>query len=148
MAKSSAVTVADYLNELPEDRRAIIAQIREVITANLPPGYVECMNWGMISYEIPLTEYPHTYNKQPLSYVALAAQKNYYAIYLNGIYQDPERNAWFHTAFQQAGQKLDMGKSCVRFKRISDIPLTVIGQAVASITVADFIAQHEKQRNQ
>lgn len=91
MARSEAATVEDYLAELPEERRAVVRAIREVIRANLPPGYAETMNWGMIAYEVPLARYPDTYNKKPLAYAALAAQKNYYALYLNCVYGCPER---------------------------------------------------------
>ena len=88
MAKSNAATVQEYLDELPEDRRAVVAAVRDVVLRHLPKGYGENMNWGMISYEIPLERYPDTYNGQPLSYMALAAQKNHYALYLMCFYGD------------------------------------------------------------
>lgn len=147
MARSNAATVQEYLDELPEDRRAVIAMVRDVILQNLPEGYQECLSFGMIGYVLPLERYPDTYNGQPLSYVALAAQKNHYAVYLTCTYQDPRKEAWLRDAFQKAGKKLDMGKSCVRFKKLQDLPLDVIGQAVASTPPEDFIACYEAARS-
>lgn len=146
MAKSNAATVQEYLDELPEERRSVIATVRDVILRNLPEGYQERMSWGMICYEIPLERYPDTYNGQPLAYVALAAQKNHYAVYLTCTYQDQEKEAWFRDAYQKAGKKLDMGKSCLRFKKLQDLPLDVIGQAVAGTSPEEFIASYEAAR--
>jgi hypothetical protein len=144
MAKSSAKTVDEYLEELPADRRAVISAVRNVILRNLPEGYQEAMNWGMISYEIPLARYPKTYNGQPLAYAALAAQKNHYAVYLNGIYQQGTTPGWFAEEFRKAGKKLDMGKSCVRFRKLDDLPLGAIGMAIARVKPEEFIAQFEQ----
>ena len=146
MAKSSASTVEEYLAELPEDRRAVVAAVRDVVVKNLPRGYRETINWGMISYEIPLERYPNTYNKQPLSYAALAAQKNHYALYLTSVYQDEEGDGWLRREFEKRGKKLDMGKSCVRFKKLDDLPLDVIGQAIAATPPETFIASYEAAR--
>ena len=146
MAQSRAATVEDYLAELPPERRAVIATVRDTIRQKLPKGYRETMNWGMISYEIPLEDYPDTYNKQPLTYAALAAQKNHYAVYLTGVYQDPVQETTFREAFAKAGKKLDMGKSCVRFRKLDDIPLDAIGTAVASVNPREFIARYEANR--
>lgn len=144
MARSSAETVEEYLAELPQDRRRIVASVREVILRNLPAGYREAMNWGMIAYEVPLDRYPNTYNGQPLMYAALAAQKNSYTLYLMTIYNEGED--WLRTEFERAGKKLDMGKSCVHFRLIDDLPLDVIGKVVASTPVSDYIALYEKSR--
>ncbi|MCL5995679.1 MAG: DUF1801 domain-containing protein [Chloroflexi bacterium] len=146
MAKSSATTVEQYLNELPPDRRAVISALREVILSHLPDGYREGMNWGMITYEIPLDRYPDTYNGQPLGYVAVAAQKNYFSLYLMGVYQDSKQETWLKQGFEQAGKKLDMGKSCVRFRKLDDLPLDVVGQVIASTSPADLIAVYEQAR--
>jgi hypothetical protein len=146
MAKSSATTVEEYLNELPEDRRNVISTLRDVVLRNLPDGYRESINWGMINYEVPLERYPETYNGQPLGLAALAAQKNHYALYLNNVYQDPQKDAWFREEFQKAGKKLDMGKSCVRFRKLEDLPLDVIGQVVAGTPPEDLIATYEASR--
>jgi Domain of unknown function (DU1801) len=146
MASSKAATVERYLQELPEDRRAVVSAVRDVVVRNLPAGYRETMSWGMISYEVPLEDYPDTYNGQPLGCAALAAQKNYYALYLNCVYSDPAREQWLRDAFAQAGKKLDMGKSCVRFKKLEDLPLDVIGTLIAATPPAEFIALYQTAR--
>lgn len=146
MASSSARTVDEYLAELPPERRAVVSAVRDVMRRHLPDGYVEAMNWGMISYEIPLSRYPVTYNGQPLSYAGLAAQKHNYAVYLTGVYQHPALEARLRDAFARAGKRLDMGKSCLRFKRIEDLPLDVIGEIVEAIPVDAHIARYEASR--
>jgi Domain of unknown function (DU1801) len=104
------------------------------------------MNWGMISYEIPPERYPKTYNKQPLSYAALAAQKNYFVLHLMAVYGSPEQAAWFREEFRKAGKKLDMGKACVRFRKLDDLPLDVIGQVIARTPPDKYIAYYEATR--
>jgi hypothetical protein len=146
MVKSDAKTVEAYLNGLSEDRRGVVSKVRNAILESLPDGYVESMNWGMISYEIPLEVYPDTYNGEPLSYAMLAAQKNHYALYLMNVYQDPELDGQLRVGFEQAGKKLDMGKSCVRFRKLEELPLDVIRAVIASTEPADFIAKYEKSR--
>jgi hypothetical protein len=146
MARSSATTVEDYLAELPAERREVVSAVRDVVRRNLPKGFQETMNWGMISYELPLERYPDTYNGQPLNYAALAAQKNYYALYLMTASQDSEQEAFLKEAFKKAGKKLDMGKSCLRFKQLDDLPLDVIARVVASTPPDKFIAQYEASR--
>jgi hypothetical protein len=146
MSKSKASTVEEYLEELPAERRAVVSGVREVILRHLPEGYREAMNWGMISYEIPRERYPETYNGQPLGYAALAAKKNGYSLHLMCIYQDSEQERLLREGFAGAGLKLDMGKSCVRFRKLEDLPLEVIGRAVASTSPAQLIALHEAAR--
>jgi hypothetical protein len=146
MVSSNAPTVDEYLAELPPERRSIVASVRDLVCRNLPEGYRETMNWGMISYEVPLERYPDTYNKQPLSYAALAAQRNNYTLYLNNVYQDGERKKWLEREFQQAGKKLDMGKSCLHFKRLEDLPLDVIARVIGGTPPEQFIEQHEAGR--
>jgi hypothetical protein len=143
MVQSRAVTVEEYLANLPEERRAIIATVRDVVRRNIPDGYREGMAWGMIMYFIPLERYPDTYNGQPLGYVSLAAQKNHYALYLMGAYMDAGRAAAIAAGFAKAGKKLDMGKSCVRFRRLDDLPLDVIGDVVASMPVDEYLRMYE-----
>jgi hypothetical protein len=147
MAKSDATTAAEYLESLPPERREVVAAVRQVILDHLPAGYEERMNWGVLSYEIPLSRYPETYNGQPLTYVGLAAQKYYYALYLTCVYQDPRQLARLEEAVARAGKKLDMGKSCVRFKRLDALPLAAIGEIVASTTPDDYIARYEAARS-
>lgn len=146
MVSSAATTVDAYLAGLPPQRRAVIATLRDQINAHLPPGYEETMNWGMISWQIPLSRYPDTYNKQPLSYVALAAQKHHYALYLSGVYAESEQERRLHAGAAASGKKLEMGKSCVRFRNIEDLPLDVIGELIASMSVEAYIASHEARR--
>jgi hypothetical protein len=146
MVQSKAKTVKQYLAELPPERREIISKVRKTILENLPRGYSETMNWGMISYEIPLKDYPDTYNNQPLSYLALAAQKNNYSLYMMGVYQDSKQETKLKKGFKKAGKKLDMGKSCVRFRKLEDIPLDVIGELIASTPPEAMIERYEKSR--
>lgn len=146
MARSNATTVEDYLHELPPDRRAVVSAVRDVILRHLPAGYRETMNWGMISYEVPLESYPGAPGGQPLSYVCLAAQKNHYALYLMCVCGNAQRQAWLKAEFGKAGRKLDMGKSCLRFRRLEDLPLEVIGSVVASATPEQYIAGYEATR--
>ncbi|WP_433270506.1 iron chaperone [Actinosynnema sp. CS-041913] len=144
MARSDAATVEEYLAELPADRRAVVAAVRDVILANLPPGYDEGMAWGMITYSVPLSRSGKTYNGQPLAYVSLASQKNHLSLYLMGVYGEHEQE--FRAAFEATGRKLDMGKSCVRFKRLDDLPLDVIGREVARRPVDEFVAKASAAR--
>jgi Domain of unknown function (DU1801) len=144
--RSEATTVEAYLDELPEDRRTAIAAVRDTIRAHLPDGYREAMNWGMIAYEVPLETCPVTYNNQPLIYAALASQKNYMAVYLSGIYVDENTRARFEEAYLASGKRLNAGKSCVRFRKLDDLPLEVIGDAIAATSMADFVAAHERAR--
>jgi hypothetical protein len=135
MVSSAATTPAAYLASLPPDRRKVIAAVRKVVKERLPAGYVESMNWGMLAYEIPLSRYPDTYNKQPLMYLALAAQKNNFALYLTSISSDVALMGRLTAAYKAAGRKLDMGKGCLRFKTLEELPLDVIGDMVASTPV-------------
>ena len=139
MASSRAETVEQYLGELPDDRREAIVEVRAEILANLPEGVVETMAWGMIAYEIPLEVFPDTYNKKPLLYAALASQKNHMAVYLHSIYMNEDDAGWFQEAYVATGKKLDMGKSCVRFKKIHQLPVELIGEAIAKVTVDQFL---------
>src|ERR1019366_8516945 len=138
-----AANVEDYLQGLPEDRRVAISAVREVILANLPKGYEECMGYGMIGYVVPHSLYPAGYHcnpKLPLPFANLASQKNHMALYLMIVYGHKPTEQWFRQAWQAAGKKLDMGKCCVRFKKLDDVPLEVIGQAIARVSVKDYIA--------
>ncbi len=135
MVSSKETTPAAYLASLPADRRRIISAVRAVVKKHLPKGYVESMSWGMLAYEIPLERYPNTYNKQPLMYLALAAQKNNYALYLTSVSSDKVLMDRLTKAYKAAGKKLDMGKGCLRFKTLDELPLDVIADMVASTSV-------------
>lgn len=144
--RSDAGSVDQYLEGLPLERREMVAAIRAVILEHLPQGYEESMTWGMPTYEIPLDRYPDTYNGKPLAYISLASQKNYVSLYLMSVYGDAEAEKWFHDRYAQSGKKLDMGKSCVRFKRLEDVPLDVVAEVVERTSVEDMIARYEAAR--
>jgi hypothetical protein len=146
MPLSKAKTVAAYLKELPAERRAVVSAVRDVVVKNLPKGYRESMAFGMITYDLPLERYRNTYNGQPLCYAALAAQKNHYSLYLMTAYGDPKQEKALKAAFGKAGKKLDMGKSCVRFKKLDDLPLEAIGKLIASVPPDAYIARYEELR--
>ena len=144
--QSQAATVADYLNELPEERREAIAKVRAVIRKNLPKGFAEQMSYGMIGYVVPHKLYPAGYHcdpKQPLWFASLGSQKNHMALYLMTVYQSPGMEQWLRQRFQASGKKLDMGKSCIRFKKLEDLPLDVIGEAFGRVSLADYIVNYE-----
>lgn len=146
MAKGNAATVKDYLDELPPERREVISAVRKLVKKHLPKGYVEAMGWGMICWQIPLSRYPETYNGQPLGYVALAAQKTNYSLYLMGVYANSAQEKLLKDAYKKAGKKLDMGKSCLRFKRLEDLETDAIGELIASTPPEDYIAKYEANR--
>jgi uncharacterized protein YdhG (YjbR/CyaY superfamily) len=146
--QSKAKTIDQYLAELPADRRGAIMKVRTVILNNIPEGFKETMQYGMISYVIPIERYPNTYNRQPLAIVALASQKNYMSFYLMSIYGDEKKRAWFKKEHKKSGKKLNMGKSCVRFKKVEDLPLDLIAEAVARTSVKEFIERYEESRKQ
>jgi hypothetical protein len=145
--QSRARTVDEYLKSLPPDRREVISAVRKVILANLPEGYEECMSYGMIGYVVPHRIYPAGYHcdpSLPLPFANLASQKNHMALYLMCCYGDKATDQWFRKAWAAAGKKLDMGKSCVRFKKLEDVSLEVIGQVIARVPVKNYIARIEQ----
>lgn len=146
MVSSQAATVAEYLDELSEERRAVVARVRQTVLDHLPAGYQETMRWGMISYEIPLERYPDTYNGQPLAYIGLAAQKRHYALYLMGVYADSDQERRLREVYAQRGLRLDFGKSCLRFRRLEELPLDLIAELVAATPPEAHIAQYEASR--
>ena len=141
MARSNAKTPADYLKELPVDRRREISRVRTMVRKHLPDGYREVMNFGMITYEVPLSRHPKSYNGQPLCFAALAAQKNYLSLYF--MPTDAKVLGRLKAAFKQAGKKLDMGKSCIRFKQADDLPLDAIGAEIAAVPLDKYVAYIE-----
>ena len=146
MARSKAGSVEDYLEELPRQRREALQEVRKVVLDNLPAGYVETINWGVITYEIPLERFPDTYNKRPLMYAALASQKNHMSLYLMCVYSHKESRVRFEEKFKASGKKLNMGKSCVRFKRVEDLPLDVVGEVIAGTSVDAYIRFYQESR--
>lgn len=143
---TTATSVQDYLLSLTSEQRSVIDPVRSMIISHLPLGFVETINWGMLSYEIPLELYPNTYNKKPLNYIGLAVQKQYFSLYLMPAYMDLKVYQTLMDAFEKAGKKLSMGKSCIRFKKVEDLPLDLIGSIIASHTVESFIAAYEVAR--
>jgi hypothetical protein len=144
--QSKAQAVDEYLAELPPERRAALQAVRAVILENLDEGYAEGMQYGMIGYFVPHSVYPPGYHcdpRQPLPFASLASQKNHMAVYLMCNYDNPQHEEWFRKAWAQTGKKLDMGKSCIRFKKVEDLALAVIGQAIARVPARDFIAYYE-----
>ncbi len=141
--RSEATSVEEYLAALPEQRREAIAAVRQVILDRLPEGYEESMNWGMISYEVPLSTAPDTYNGKPLMYAALASQKNHMAVYLTAIYMDEVARERFEAEYRATGKRFDAGKSCVRFRELADLPLDLLGEAIASLPVDEFVERVE-----
>ena len=147
--QSKAKTVSAYLAELPADRRKSIEQVRKVILKSLPKGYEEMMQYGMIGYAVPLSLYPQGYHckkDEPLPFISLASQKNNMAIYFFCLYQNAAEKAQFVKEYKASGKTLDMGKSCIRFKKPEDLALDVIGKAIARTPVKKFVQTYEKAR--
>ena len=143
MVMSKAASVEDYIAEQPAERARVLRTVRQMVKKHLPKGYRESMDYGMITWSVPLERYPDTYNGRPLCYAALAAQKNYFSLYLMGVYGFPEREKALRDAFAKAGKKLDMGKSCVRFKSLDDLPLDGVGKIIAGVPPELLIEHHE-----
>ena len=144
--QSAAKTVSEYLAELPEDRKAAISKVRAVIKKNLPKGFAESMCYGMIAYSVPLKLYPAGYHCNPslgLPFAGLASQKNYMSFYLMTAYQAGKIETLIREGFAKAGKKLDMGKCCIRFKKIEDLPLDVVAEAIGKVSVGDYILYYE-----
>ena len=139
-------TPAQYIASLPADRAKTIATVRALVNRHIPRGYQECLVWGTIGWAIPLSRYPDTYNKQPMTYVALSSQKNYCSLYLMGAYANSTQLEQLKAAFKAAGKKLDMGKCCVHFETPEDLPLEAIGNLIAAISSEKWIEIYEQSR--
>ena len=146
MAKTNASTVGQYLEELPADRRSTISAVRKVVLDNLPLGYEEMIEWGAITYAIPLEEYPDTYNGKPLCIAAISSGKNYCSLHLMAVYGHAPTRKWLEDQFTQSGKKLDMGKACVRFKTPDDLPLDAIAKVIAKVPPDKYIKVYEQSR--
>ncbi|MDO8997028.1 MAG: DUF1801 domain-containing protein [Sediminibacterium sp.] len=146
---SDAKTVVEYLEQIPEDQKTVVIKLQKIIKKNLPKGFKEVMNYGMIGYVVPHSIYPDGYHCNPtlpLPFMGLAAQKNFVAFYHMGIYADPKLLKWFTEAYsKQVTSKLDMGKSCLRFKKNSTVPFELIGELVQKMTTDDWIKLYEKK---
>jgi hypothetical protein len=145
--RSEAATVEGYLAGLPADRREALTAVRDVVRRALPPGYEEAMQYGMITWHVPASRYPGTDDGQPLAYVSLASQKHHMALYLMGVYVDEELERRVREGFRAAGKKLDMGRSCLRFRRLEDLPLDVIADVLPAYPVERLVEKHEAARS-
>lgn len=147
--KSKVQTVEEYIEQLPPERKKPILELRTVILKNLPKGFVEIINYGMIGYVVPHTIYPKGYHcdpKQPLPFINLASQKNFIAFYHMGLYAVTELQEWFVKEYPKHSKaKLDMGKSCIRFKKLGHIPVYLIGELCSKLTPKDWISIYETQ---
>lgn len=144
MKKTTAKTIAEYLEQLPEDRRAALTKLRKLLNQNVPKGYKEALAWGMITWSVPLDVYPDTYNREPLCYAAIGNQKNHMSLYLMSTYADTPQYRQLVAGFEAAGMKLDMGKACIRFKKLDDLPLDVIADVAAAVPVQAFVESAKK----
>ena len=146
--QSKAINVSEYLREIPQERQQAFNKLRQTILENMPKGFEECMIYGMVGYVVPHSIYPKGYHcdpKLPLSFTSIASQKNFIALYHMGIYMNPKLLEWFTTEFpKHSKHKLDMGKSCIRFKKIDQIPYELIAELIKKISVEDWIADYEK----
>ncbi len=145
--QSKATTPKEYLDELSDERRAAISAVRDVVLENLPDGYEEMMEFGMITYAVPLSVFPKTYNKKPLMYAALASQKRHMALYLTNVYGDGSLEAWFRERYLATGKRMDMGKSCVRFRKLDDLPLDLVGETIAKTPLDEFLEIYRASRS-
>lgn len=146
--QSTAKTPAEYVDSLPDERKSVIENIRKTVLDNLPEGFEETMGYGMLGYVVPHSIYPSGYHcdpKTPLPFISVASQKNFIALYHMGIYADESLLNWFVAEYpKHCKTKLDMGKSCIRFKKMDDIPYELLGQLVAKMSVQDWISLYEK----
>jgi len=146
--QSKAATVEAYLQNLPAERKAALQAVRKVILQNLDADYEEGMQYGTICYYVPHRVFPDGYHcnpSQPLPFAMLASQKNHMAVYLCSIYGSASEEGWFRAAWAKSGKKLDMGKSCIRFKKLEDLALDVVGQAVRRVPARAFVARYQEQ---
>jgi uncharacterized protein YdhG (YjbR/CyaY superfamily) len=145
--QSDCKTPQEYLDLLPEDRKIAIEKLRKIIKLNLPEGFQEEMSYGMLGYVVPHTIYPKGYHCKPnlpLPFMNIASQKNFIALYHMGVYSNPELLNWFIAEYSKlVKSKIDMGKSCIRFKKMEDIPYELIGELAAKMTVSEWISIYE-----
>jgi uncharacterized protein YdhG (YjbR/CyaY superfamily) len=143
-----ATTVDEYVSQIPDDRKGPFGQLRSAILENLPQGFEECMSYSMPSYSVPHSIYPAGYHckpEEPLPFLSIASQKNFIAYYHMGVYSMPELLQWFQTEWADRGLgKLDMGKSCIRLKKVDSIPFDLLGELASKITVDQWIAGYER----
>ena len=146
MVSSTAQSPDEYIASLPPDRREALTAVRDVIRRNLPDGFEEGMEFGMLAWYVPLERFPDTYNGHPLGLAALASHKQYISLYLNTVYGDPQLADWFRARYAASGKRLNMGKSCLRFRSLDDLPLDVIGETIARVPLDRYVAHYQAAR--
>lgn len=147
----TVASVKEYLLRLPEEKRETVEEVRRVMLENLNPGFEEGIQYGMIGYYVPHSIFPRGYHakpSEPLPFAHIGVQKNHIAVYLMGLYADPAREKAFRDKWAKTGKKLDMGKSCIRFKKLEDLALDVLGRAIRDISVADYVGHYERTLDQ
>ncbi|MDA7804620.1 DUF1801 domain-containing protein [Schleiferiaceae bacterium] len=144
-----ARTIAEYVKQIPEDRQQVFEKLLSILRENLPPGFEECLSYGMPAFSVPHSLYPKGYHVSPkvaLPFISNASQKNFIAFYHMGLYATPELNSWWQEEYPKySKRKLDMGKSCVRFKKMDDIPFELIQELAQKVSPEEWIATYEKQ---
>jgi hypothetical protein len=140
------LTVNEWLASVPADRKDAINAVRDVVNANLPSGYEETVDWGMLAWVVPLSTLPHTHNDHPLLLAALGAHNKLMTIYLMTVYGDAKIRKEFETAYRKSGKKLHMGGSCVHFKKLEDLPLDVVGNTIARVAVDKYVERYQSTR--
>ena len=146
MTKGSALTVSQWLASVPADRKDAINAVRDAVNENLPHGYEETVDWGMLAWVVPLATLPNTHNGRPLMLAALGAHTRRMTIYLMNVYSDPRIRKDFETGYKKTGKKLDMGGSCVHFKTLDDLPLDVVGNTIARVPLDEFVERYQHSR--
>jgi hypothetical protein len=146
LKKRPALTVAEWLASVPADRKDAINAVRDVVNAHLPQGYEETVDWGMLAWVVPLATFPDTHNGRPLMLAALGAHTKVMTVYLMSVYGDPKIRREFETAYKKTGKRLDIGGSCVHFKTLDDLPLDVVGNAVARVTLDKYVDRYRNTR--
>ena len=139
-------TPEQYLDGLDPDRREVLAAVQGVVQDAMPPGYEQSVEFGMLSWAVPLARFPDTYNGRPLGDVALAAQKRHFSLFLMGLYTSAERELAFRERWTADGRRLDMGKACLRFRRVDDLDLALVAEAVASTGVDEYLELYARAR--
>lgn len=146
MTEQRALTVSQWLASVPAERREAIDAVRDTVNRHLPEGYVETVDWGVLAWVVPLATLPDTYNGRPLMLAALGAHRKLMTVYLMCVYGDPKIRKEFESAYRKTGKKLDMGGSCVHFRTLDDLPLDVVGNAIARVGVDDYIERYRQSR--
>ena len=146
MKERPALTVKQWLASVPAERKAAINAVRAVVNEHLPKGYEETVDWGLLAWVVPLATLPNTHNGRPLLFAALGAHRKLMTVYLSSVYGDPKLRREFETAYKKTGKKLQMGGSCVHFKKLDDLPLDVVGNTIARVGVDQYIERYESSR--